>query len=106
MPDLTEGRIVHVRLPNGRHAGECRPAIVVKAWSPTVANMQVFIDGSNDDGHSLQVMVPGALAWFTSVAPATETNPYGWHWPTDHQTDAMATEAQDVPGQPEERSDA
>lgn len=59
MARLTEGRIVHYVMPNGKH----RPAIVVQVWrvpdSPGpepilknpangCCNLQVFSDGSND----------------------------------------------------------
>lgn len=85
MPDLSVGRIVHYRLRNGRNAGECRAALVVKTWSPEVANLHVYLDGFNDDDHGLQVLAPGAIAWATSVGPDDATG-HGWHWP--ERTDA------------------
>lgn len=81
---ITIGRIVQVRLPEGRSAGEWRPAICVQAWSPTAANLLVFLDGSNDDGHGLQVLATGALAWVTSVqeqSAAPEGSAQVWRWP-------------------------
>jgi len=45
------GRIVHYVLPVGEHAGEHRPAIIVRVFGdqPTSAvNLQVFTDGKSD----------------------------------------------------------
>ena len=50
------GRIVHYIMPDGRHKGAHRPAIIVQVWNgdapPTLehcVNLQVFTDGANDD---------------------------------------------------------
>lgn len=75
------GRIVHFVLPNGQH----RPAIIVRVFEepPTpasVANLQVFLDGSND----APAREPGAsdLLWRTSVHQDAETmKPGTWHTP-------------------------
>ena len=90
MQGLIEGRIVHYVLPDGRYAGEHRPAIVVKVWrnadgSPPVngcAQLEVFTDFSNDyiDGEGKH----GHL-WRTSVvygenAPDGTYPPGSWHW--------------------------
>jgi hypothetical protein len=75
------GRIVHFVLPNGEH----RPAIIVRVFDPvptpaSVANLQVFLDGSND----APARQPGAsdLLWRTSVHQDAETmKPGTWHSP-------------------------
>lgn len=83
MESLTEGRIVHFVLPDGRHAGEHRPAIVVKVWrqgdgTPPAngySNLVVFMDGTND-GASLG----GCINWQTSIEYSAESKPRTWHW--------------------------
>lgn len=85
---VVEGRIVHVTLPSGRSAGECRPAAIVKVWNAEqgTCNLQVLLDGSNDDGHGLNALVPGAIARATSVTYDRETRDgWHWHWPQDHE---------------------
>lgn len=73
---LTEGRIVHYVLPDGRNPGEHRPAIVVKVWpsSNGSANLMVFVDGTNDYAD-----YSGAV-WATSVPFSEEPQPRTWHW--------------------------
>lgn len=87
MEGLTEGRIVHFVLPDGPHAGEHRPAIVVKVWRVNnedgsqrppdngCCNLQVFMDGTNDGAlpHSF-------TAWATSVLFSEEPQVRTWHW--------------------------
>lgn len=75
------GRTVHFVLANGQH----RPAVIVRVFdeppTPTsVANLQVFLDGSND----APAREPGAsdLLWRTSVhQDAAEMKPGTWHSP-------------------------
>jgi hypothetical protein len=90
MDGLTEGRIVHYVLPDdfeskhgvgGRHV----PAIVVKVWRqgetgypPGTVNLQVFVDGSNDDPKGLTH--PRWQAWLTSVHFDESGAPGTWHW--------------------------
>ena len=64
MEGLTEGRIVHFVLAEGEH----RPAIVVKRWSENCANLQVFVDGTNDARFDvpLEALKTGVM-WATSV---------------------------------------
>lgn len=68
---LTEGRIVHYVLPNGKH----RPAIVVQVWSTEtgMSNLQVFNDGNNDE-HT------GTAHWVGSVYYSEEPKPNTWHY--------------------------
>jgi hypothetical protein len=77
MDGLTEGRMVHYVMPNGKH----RPAIVVKVWnvgspegSPTnngMSNLMVFAD-PGDDG--------GGPQYSTSVIYSEEPKINTWHW--------------------------
>jgi hypothetical protein len=83
------GRLVHFTLPDG----QCRPAIVIRLWGPDQGypqgpvNLQVFIDGSNDNRqHEGQFLVPEAASgvaaiWRTSVHEADGPEPGCWHWP-------------------------
>lgn len=83
MEGLTEGRIVHFVLPDGPHAGEHRPAIVVKVWrqgdgTPPAngySNLVVFMDGTNDG-----VQFGGCIHWATSVEHSADPKPRTWHW--------------------------
>lgn len=83
MEGLTEGRIVHFVLQDGPHAGEHRPAIVVKVWrqgdgTPPAngySNLVVFIDGTNDNPASAM-----CFHWATSVEYSAEPKPRTWHW--------------------------
>lgn len=73
----TIGRIVHYTLPDGRSAGEVRPAIVVRVWdeSHKSIQLQVFTDDSNDGLPSVN--------WRTSVTESETGEPERgrWHWP-------------------------
>lgn len=55
---VTIGQVVTYVLPDGRCAGETRPAMVTRVWSPVSVNLHVFLDGTND---------AGALEWVASV---------------------------------------
>lgn len=49
-PKPAVGATVYYRLPEGgRNAGDLRPAIVVRVWSDTCVNLQVFTDSDNDN---------------------------------------------------------
>lgn len=74
----TVGRIVHFVLDEGKHAGEHRPAIVVRVWSDDLINIEVFTDGENDGyGQSLR----DNIVWQTSVRRDDSHRPHTWHWP-------------------------
>jgi hypothetical protein len=84
MEGLTEGRIVHYVLREGRNAGEHRAALVVRVWRANgnppengCANLQVFMDGTND-------ATPAGTAvwvdWKTSVYYDESGKPGTWHW--------------------------
>lgn len=83
MEGLTEGRIVHYVLPDGPHAGEHRPAIVVKVWRSNdgtppangYSNLVVFMDGTNDGAQ-----FGGCLHWATSVEHDADRRMRTWHW--------------------------
>lgn len=93
----TVGRIVHYTLSTG----EVRPATVVRCWddptasyAPGVVNVQVLLDGRNDDGHGPPDISPHGkvtpeecergMAWRTSVHPSKSGSPEPgcWHWPS------------------------
>ena len=79
MKGLTEGRTVHFVVPDGRSAGEHRPAVVVRVWESGhcegYVNLLVQMDGTNDG------MPPGEfLRWETSVCYDEEKKPRTWHW--------------------------
>lgn len=87
MQGLTEGRIVHYVLPDGRSEGEHRPAIVVKVWGADdgVCNLQVFTDYTNDydpEEHPNQPRANGSNGnfWATSVQHDAEKSSGTWHW--------------------------
>lgn len=80
LPALAVGRIVHYVLSTAdlgsghqRVAGEHRPAIVVKVWTSTCANLQVFTDSANDG-------LSGTL-WATSKVEDVNGAQGTWHWP-------------------------
>lgn len=77
MEGLTEGCIVHYVLPDGSHAGEHRPAIVVKVWNQNqgYVNLQVFVDGTNDYPTTYNGTV-----WATSIPFSEDPQPRTWHW--------------------------
>jgi len=85
----TIGRIVHYVLPEGRSAGDHRPAVIVRVWGedqvragtlPASAlgtvQLQVFVDDSNDGFEAETVAV-----WKTSVIHDETGKPNTWHWP-------------------------
>lgn len=85
MDGLTEGRIVHYILNEGKNKGAHRPAMVVRVWRVSrdgvenappkngVCQLQVFTDGDNDG-------LP-AVMWKTSVInQALAIEPGTWHW--------------------------
>ncbi len=83
---VSVGRIVHFVLAEGA----IRPAIVVRALTPTCANLQVFTDGDGDDSllrnNERASRGPGKSArcviWRTSVTEDPTGNRLGsWHWP-------------------------
>lgn len=86
VPAPTPGRIVMVRLPvmpgtlKIGAEGQVRPAIVTRAISPTQANVQVFLDGSND---MVAPHLHEGTLWLGTVdyAPPGFNVPRSWHWP-------------------------
>jgi len=84
MEGLTEGRIVHFVLSSGEH----RPAIVVKNWrgewgyaeEDGFVNLQVFVDGSNDNTVYPVSTPPSYMVWETSIKYSAEPEPRTWHW--------------------------
>lgn len=91
MDGLTEGRIVHYVLNQGRNKGEHRAAIVAKVWrhpDPTlvdpegkpvivtpengVSNIHIFTDAVNDELPGIMMM--GSVLFDADGKPGT------WHW--------------------------
>jgi hypothetical protein len=81
MEGLTEGRIVHYVIEDGRSKGEHRPAIVVRVWrngyqdgqGVPLIQLQVFTDQTNDDFQT-------GTVWRTSVHYDAAATPGTWHW--------------------------
>ena len=73
--DVQIGAIVNFVMDEGRHAGEIRPAIIVKLWSPVVVQLQVFTDGKNDETDN--------VIWKTSRHYSTQKQRGTWHLQTD-----------------------
>ncbi len=75
------GSMVRYVLPDGRSAGEVRPAVVVRIWDEPktvgTSNLNVFTDGDND--------YPGTdgLLWATSITYDKSGAPGTWHLPGD-----------------------
>lgn len=84
MDGLTEGRMVHYVLTlsdSSLHAGEHRPAVVVKVWSTDgPVNLQVLYDGANDIPYSTAASAPSGLLWRTSVPYDPDGKVGTWHW--------------------------
>ena len=80
--DLTVGHIVHYVLPDGRSAGQHRPAIVVRDWKQRngLVQLQVFTDGSNDNLLNYNDQNPANVVWRTSVHYDDTKEPGTWHW--------------------------
>jgi hypothetical protein len=77
------GRIVHFRPPagGGYKTADCLAAMITRVWSPTMVNLTVYPDGTN------QFDAGGGVAtslnrWETSVKwdPSAE-EPRSWHFP-------------------------
>jgi len=74
------GRIVHYVLSSGRSKGERRPAIIVRVWSDTCVQLQVFTDSGNDFSSDQQGY--DGLFWATSVLlDESGERPHSWHFP-------------------------
>lgn len=71
------GRIVHFVYPDKLDSDTQekleRPGIIVRVWSDTCVQLQVFTDGSNDGEPN--------VAWKTSVVYDEGKRGYSWHWP-------------------------
>lgn len=80
MEGLTEGRIVHYVVSErdlaSRAAGEHCPAMVVRVFDKTngLANLLVFLDGSNSG------VVNAHTMWVTSRHYSESPAPSTWHW--------------------------
>ena len=89
MDGLTEGRIVHYVLNDGRSKGEHRPAIIVSVWDQRSGsvNMTVFTDYVNDypqyENENPDDPKPEGrrgTIWATSVLYSEDKELGTWHW--------------------------
>lgn len=73
------GRTVHFVLDRGPNKGQHRPAVIVRVWSDTCVQLQVFTDSDATDRYNDQIPNP---LWATSVTyDETAEKIYSWHWP-------------------------
>lgn len=71
-PIPTIGRVVHYVQPNGPHAGEIRPAIITRVLPDDQVNLQVMLDGPNDQG---------CTPWVGTVKHDQDGKAKNtWHW--------------------------
>jgi hypothetical protein len=82
------GQIVYYTLPSGPNTGKARVAFVVHGVSNNVANLAVFIDGTNDYPEGGAGLTPDALIplrplWVRDVAFSDKNLPgtYNTHAP-------------------------
>ncbi len=96
MQGLTEGRVVHYVLSEGRNEGQHRSAIVVRNWSNSdipgsdgMVNLMVFTDGYNDgletvfsseQDKTITMRCIDLVVWRTSVHYSETKEPGTWHW--------------------------
>lgn len=75
------GKIVgYVLEDERRHKGEVRPAIIVRQWSETCVQLQVFMDG---DGGEWNDGTPN-IVWKTSIDKGNSKTDLGtWHFLED-----------------------
>lgn len=84
---LTEGRIVHYVMPDGRH----RPAIIVRVWNKDgTVNLTVFTDWTNDShgtdlrgiNYAMGADCANGVMWRSSVLYDANKDPLPgtWHW--------------------------
>jgi hypothetical protein len=77
---VTVGRIVHYVLKDGPNKGTCRPAIVVRVWSDTCVNLQVFTDGTEQPNNSNDCLP--SVMWVTSaLRDDVDHGLHTWHFP-------------------------
>lgn len=79
MPDFNIGDIVGYVLPDGRSAGEVRPAIVVRIWDTDTgcSQLQVFADSNGDPFYNDGL--PNVF-WKTSILYNADKQPGTWHF--------------------------
>jgi hypothetical protein len=78
----TIGRIVLVTIGTDNGVATVRPAVVVRVWDDITLNLQLLLDGSNDDRHVVGRFCQeggNTHLWLTSV---TQGDGIGqWNWP-------------------------
>lgn len=78
---LTEGRFVRYVSKDGVTE---HPAVIVRVFkgNDVCANLQVFLDGGNDERHGFSAEeCARGTAWRTSVHLSPEPKPETMHWP-------------------------
>ena len=79
MPEIGEW-VLYVLGGESNHAGEVRPALVVRVWSQTIVNLIVFGDGENDKLLSPNGWVESPQPrWLTSIELDDDHAEYTWH---------------------------
>ena len=74
--DVVVGRIVHYRWPG---IG-CRPGIIVKVWSGTTVQLQVFMDADEEGKHNDSLH---PMQWQTSRQRGGPSEEGHWHPTTE-----------------------
>lgn len=69
------GQLVHYVIPQDADVeGACRPAVVVREWTPDRVNLQVFLDGTSDGDDGV------GMRWATSIHRQDHSlQPGHWH---------------------------
>ena len=95
LPAAEVGRHVLYTIPAGPRAGETRPAVITKAWSPTCANLHVWHDA--EDVKTSQQLPEFFTITPTSVdlhqpADGVRPMPGTWRW-MPYQVEQAALDA-------------
>ena len=80
MQGLTEGRIVHFVLPDGKNKGHHRAAIVIRVFEGGVINLRVFTDFTNDYPAEEYYDNAGIVRASSVEFDEEEKLPGTWHW--------------------------
>jgi hypothetical protein len=83
----TVGRIVEYVLKDKYGKLQVRPAIIVRVWSDTCVQLQVFTDGTNDGPE-----YASGLYWATSVIRCENKTERTWDWMDYQKGQAKKTE--------------
>lgn len=79
----TLGRIVLAVIQDKSGATIVRPAIIVRVWSETTVNLQVFLDGAGGAQAEWNDGLGANVLWKTSLVLDHSGERVGtWHWPS------------------------